>query len=117
MAGFAIMLYNLRQGGNLHNLKTTVDTVLQFVLPIFGAFVALLMVSRVRYPHITNRLLRGQRSFGHVVGVVFFFVALMLFRIYALPIAASAFTLYGPIHLAWQLWIEQKPRGAPVLSS
>ena len=36
------------------------------------------MVSRIRYPHITNRVLRGQRSFGHVVAVVFFFVAIMV---------------------------------------
>ena len=38
------------------------------------------MVSRIRYPHITNRVLRGQRSFGHVVAVVFFFVAIMVVR-------------------------------------
>ena len=42
------------------------------------------MVSRIRYPHITNRVLRGQRSFGHVVAVVFFFVALMVARSYAI---------------------------------
>ena len=72
------------------------------------------MVSRIRYPHITNRLLRGQRSFGHVVAVVFFFVAIMVVRGYALPIAATAFALYGPIRLAWQLWIERRRREEPL---
>ena len=61
---------------NASALKSGVDTVLQTVLPFFGLLVALLMVSRIRYPHITNRVLRGQRSFGHVVAVVFCFVAI-----------------------------------------
>jgi CDP-diacylglycerol--serine O-phosphatidyltransferase len=114
VAGFAIMFYTLRQNEDLNSLKTGIDSFLQYVLPVFGSFVALLMVSRIRYPHITNRLLRGQRSFGHVVAVVFFFVAIMEFRAYALPIAASAFALYGPIHLAWQLWIERRRREEPL---
>ena len=46
-------------------------SVLQVILPFFGLFVALLMVSRIRYPHVTNRVLRGQRSFGHVVALIF----------------------------------------------
>jgi len=50
---------------------------------VFWTAGGLLMVSRIRYPHITNRVLRGQRSFGHVVAVVFFFVAIMLVRGYA----------------------------------
>ena len=72
------------------------------------------MVSRIRYPHITNRVLRGQRSFGHVVAVVFFFVALMVARSYAIPIAASAFALYGPIRLAWEKWVERRNREEPI---
>ena len=71
------------------------------------------MVSRIRYPHVTNRVLRGQRSFGHVVAVVFAFVAIMVVRGYALPIVASAFVLYGPIHLAWQTWVERRQREEP----
>jgi CDP-diacylglycerol--serine O-phosphatidyltransferase len=111
IAGFAIMFYQLRQ--NVNPLKGTVDSVLQAILPFFGLFVALLMVSRIRYPHVTNRVLRGQRSFGHVVAVVFSFVAIMVVRGYALPIVASAFVLYGPIHLAWQLWVQRRQREEP----
>ena len=88
IAGFAIMFYTLRQ--EVNPVKEGVDNVLQWILPLFGLAVALLMVSRIRYPHITNRVLRGQRSFGHVVAVVFFFVAIMVVRGYALAIAASA---------------------------
>lgn len=108
IAGFAIMFYTLRRGET--SLSEWVDIVLQGGLPFFGLLVALLMVSRIRYPHITNRVLRGQRSFGHLVAVVFFFVAIMVFRGYAVPIAASAFALYGPIRLAWEKWVQRRQR-------
>jgi CDP-diacylglycerol---serine O-phosphatidyltransferase len=94
--------------------RSSIDGCLQDILPLFAALVALLMVSRIRYPHVTNRVLRGQRSFGHVVAVVFFLVAMMVFFGYALAIAASAFALYGPVHLAWQLWVQRRRREEPL---
>lgn len=112
IAGFAITFYTLRQ--DVNPLKETVDHALQAILPFFGLLVALLMVSRIRYPHITNRVLRGQRSFGHVVAVVFFFVAIMLAGGYAVPIAACVFVLSGPVHLAWQMWVQRRHREEPL---
>ena len=118
VAGFAIMFYTLRQDTNASErvvaIKAGVDTVLQTVLPFIGLLAALLMVSRIRYPHITNRVLRGQRSFGHVVAVVFCFVALVLVRGYAVPIVACAFALYGPVRLAWELWVQHRHREEPL---
>jgi CDP-diacylglycerol--serine O-phosphatidyltransferase len=108
VAAFAIMFHTLRQEPN--RLKEIADIALQTILPFFGLFVALLMVSRIRYPHITNRVLRGQRSFGHVVAVVFFFVAIMVIPGYAVPIAASTFALYGPGHLVWEKWVQRRRR-------
>jgi CDP-diacylglycerol---serine O-phosphatidyltransferase len=112
IAGSAIMFYTLRQKPT--ELKETIDSCLQAILPFFGLLVALLMVSRIRYPHVTNRVLRGQRSFGHVVAVVFFFVLLMVACGYAMPIAASAFAFYGPIHLAWEKWVERRNQDEPL---
>jgi CDP-diacylglycerol---serine O-phosphatidyltransferase len=112
IAGSAIMFYRLRQ--DLQPMKESVDAWLQYTLPFFGLLLALLMVSRIRYPHVTNRVLRGQRSFGHVVAVLFFFVVLMVARSYSLPIVASAFALYGPVHLAWEKWVERRNREEPL---
>ena len=112
IAGCAIMFYTLRQDVNV--VKVNADKAIQAVLPFLALLTALLMVSRIRYPHITNRILRGQRSFGHVVAVLFFFVALMVFRGYALPTAATAFALYGPALLAWQLWVQRRRREEPL---
>jgi CDP-diacylglycerol---serine O-phosphatidyltransferase len=111
VAGFAIMFYTLRQDTNV--LKEWIDAGLQWILPFFGLLVALLMVSRVRYPHLTNRVLRGQRSFAHVVAVVFFFVAIMLLGGYALPLAACVFVLYGPVYLGWKMWVQRRDRDEP----
>jgi CDP-diacylglycerol---serine O-phosphatidyltransferase len=112
IAGFAIMFFKLRQ--DLGPLKETVDGWLQFFVPFFGLFVASLMVSRIRYPHLPNRVLRGQRSFGHVVAVLFFFVVIMVARGYAMAIAATAFALYGPIYLAWGKWVERRKQDEPL---
>jgi CDP-diacylglycerol---serine O-phosphatidyltransferase len=112
IAGFAIMFFRLRQ--NLSPLKENVDACLQYGLPIFGLLLALLMVSRIRYPHVTNRVLRGQRGFGHVVAVVFFFVVLMVARSYTIPIVATAFAFYGPVYLAWEKWVERRNREEPL---
>ncbi|MCE5301641.1 MAG: CDP-diacylglycerol--serine O-phosphatidyltransferase, partial [Planctomycetaceae bacterium] len=112
VAGFAIMFYTLRQ--NVTPLKENVDIALQAVLPYFALLTALLMVSRIRYPHITNRVLRGHRSFGHVVAVLFCFVAIMVVRGYAVPMAACAFVLYGPVYWAWKKWVDRRPPEEPL---
>lgn len=112
IAGFAIAFYTLRENSN--DLKNAIDVAIQYVLPYVGLLVALLMVSRIRYPHVTNRVLRGHRSFGHVVAVLFFFVAIMVVKGYALAIAACVFALYGPIHVAWNTWFHRRPPEEPL---
>lgn len=48
------------------------------LVPIFTFVTALLMISSIRYPHMANRFLRVNRSFGHTawiaVAIIFFFV-------------------------------------------
>ncbi len=101
IAGFAIMFYTLRDVSNPLKYAHEIDTVLQNILPFYGVFLALLMVSRVPYPHVVNQVFRGQRSFGHVVGVIFAFLAIMAIRNYSIPIIFCVFVFYGPVRLAW----------------
>lgn len=112
IAGFAITFFSLRPDTN--TLTLFVDRALQAILPFLAILAAVLMVSRVRYPHVTNRVLRGQRSFGHVVAVLFFFVVIMVVPGFAIAISACAFAFYGPIHLAWERWIERRRREEPL---
>lgn len=114
IAGFGIMFHRLRQPDNALAYAAQIDTVLQTVLPFFAVLVALLMVSRVPYPHVVNQIFRGQRSFGHVVAVVFALVAVMVIRGYSVPIICGAFVLMGPIRLAWQRIMHHRRREEPL---
>jgi CDP-diacylglycerol--serine O-phosphatidyltransferase len=102
IAGFAIMFYSLRNKEEMIVFAQQIDVALQFVLPFFTVLVALLMVSRIPYPHVVNQLFRGQRSFGHVVGIVFALVAVMVIRGYAVPIICCSFALSGPVRYAYK---------------
>jgi CDP-diacylglycerol--serine O-phosphatidyltransferase len=55
------------------------------VWALLGALaIALLMVSRVPYPHVTKQVLRGRRHFSHLVQVVLFAFVILLIRELAL---------------------------------
>ena len=108
IAGFAIMFYTLRKEDNPLRFATEIDSVLQTVLPFFGILVALLMVSRIPYPHVVNQVFRGQRSFGFLVAVIFAVVAVMVVRGYAVPIVFSAFVFYGLGRFCWEKIVERR---------
>jgi len=109
IAGFAILFYTLRVETTQSDWTRAFDNVVQHVLPFFALIVALLMVSRIPYPHIVNRMFRGKKSFGHLVGLIFGIVAIAMIRGYAVPIVSCAF-VFGPLFMfAWRLWREPEP--------
>lgn len=114
IAGFAIMFHTLRQPDNPMPYAAELDVVLQAVLPFFAVLVAILMVSRVPYPHVVNQVFRGQRSFGHVVAIVFALVAVMVVRGYSVPLICGAFVFYGPARLLWDRLARRKRREEPL---
>jgi CDP-diacylglycerol--serine O-phosphatidyltransferase len=73
----------------------------EWFLPAFALLVAGLMVSRIRYPHLVSHFLAGERSFQHVVALVFTAVLAMMVGWYSLPILCSGFALYGPARYVW----------------
>ncbi len=102
IAGFAILFYTLRQEDNLVEFNQHFDWYMQRFLPFFAMAVALLMVSRIPYPHIINQMFRGHRGFSHIVGLAFAMMAIMIMRGYSIPILACAFVLWPPIKYVWQ---------------
>ncbi len=110
IASFAIMFFTLRKDENPLIYAQQIDYGLQIVLPFFALLVAGLMVSRVPYPHLVNQVVHGQRSFAHVVAVVFTLVAIMVIRGYAVAVVCCAFVLLGPVRLAWQRYVERRER-------
>lgn len=117
IAGFAIMFYSLKRSEQRMLPAEVYDEIyvaLQTVLPFFAVLVALLMVSRIPYPHVVNQIFRGQRSFGHVVGLVFALVAVFVIKGYAVPIVCCAFVLGGPIRFYWQRFVRHQHQNDPL---
>jgi CDP-diacylglycerol--serine O-phosphatidyltransferase len=102
IAAFAILFYTLRLDSNEFIYKQQVDTAVQNVLPFFAFLVALLMVSRIPYPHVVNQALRGHKSFGYLVGLVTALAIIALIRGYAVPIICCSFVLGPPLFHLWQ---------------
>jgi CDP-diacylglycerol--serine O-phosphatidyltransferase len=94
IASFAILSYTLRNEIH-HEHYATFDWWMQRSLPFFIVLIAVLMVSRIPYPHVVSQLVRGQRSFAHVVGLVFALVAILSVRAYAVPLVCMLF-VFGP---------------------
>jgi CDP-diacylglycerol--serine O-phosphatidyltransferase len=115
VASFGIMFYTLRNvEGTMMDARLMADGILQNILPYFGVIVALLMVSRIPYPHVVNQIFRGQKTFAHVVAVVFTIMTVMLIHGYSIPIIFCSFVFYGPIHFAWKKWMHRKEKAEPM---
>jgi CDP-diacylglycerol--serine O-phosphatidyltransferase len=114
IAGFGIMFYTLRKEDNPLIYAQEIDNVLQYVLPGFAVLVSLLMVSRIPYPHVVNQVFRGERTFAHVVAVIFALVAVMVIRGYSVPIICCAFVLFGPIHFCWEKVVRRRHQEKPL---
>ena len=108
VAGFAIMFYTLRKEDGPLMFARQIDIGMQFVLPFFALLAAMLMVSRIPYPHVVNQVFRGQRPLRHLVGIIFSIVAIMVFRDYAVSIVCVTFVLYSPLRYAWEKFVQRK---------
>ena len=111
VASFAILSYTIRNEINFE-IYADFDWWMQRLLPLFVAGVALLMVSRVPYPHLVTQLLRGKRSFSHVVSIVVIVIALLTVRWYAIPILGCSYVAVPALRAVWQ-WATQKKLPKP----
>lgn len=111
VASFAILSYTLRNESNFQNYEVF-DWWMQRLLPPFVAVVALLMVSRVPYPHLVTHLLRGKRSFSHVVMTVVVLIVLMTVRWYAIPLVGCSYVLVPAVRSGWLMLSAKKTKSA-----
>jgi CDP-diacylglycerol--serine O-phosphatidyltransferase len=114
IAGFAILFYTLRRDtSSLPNLQQ-IDSIMEIWVCLFALAVAALMVSRIPYPHVVNQIFRGQRSFGHIVSVVFALMAIVISQGYSIPIICSIFVLGPPLRFFWQRVQRRSPENEPL---
>jgi CDP-diacylglycerol--serine O-phosphatidyltransferase len=73
------------------------------LLPPFTMLAGLLMVSRFRYAHLVNVLLRGRRPFRQVVAlVIVILVGLFVQFQLTVAVAAASYALSGPLSAAYR---------------
>lgn len=74
---------------------------LAVLLPLITLAVAILMVSRIRYAHVFNQLIRGNRGRRQLLQTVFAMVMVFVVREMALPVIFCYFALSAPIQSFW----------------
>jgi CDP-diacylglycerol---serine O-phosphatidyltransferase len=79
----------------------TVREAIQILAPLGALSVALLMVSRLPYPHLTKQILRGRRPFSHLVQVVVAVFVVFLVRDLALVLLFWIYALAIPLRYMW----------------
>ena len=72
------------------------ENAIVYTLPFLALGTAILMVSRIRYPHILNQYLKGKKPFAHLIWALLFLALIIWSRLAALVLifcgfAASSF--------------------------
>jgi len=90
----------------------TIVRSIHAALPGLALATAILMVSRVKYAHVVNRVLRGRRPFITLVEIALAGALFFLFQEFAFFIAFFAYACTGPL-----LWVKKhlfrRPATAP----
>ncbi|MCA9062643.1 MAG: CDP-alcohol phosphatidyltransferase family protein [Planctomycetaceae bacterium] len=93
----------------VRNLTVNVLAALAMTLPLIALATAILMVSRIRYPHVFNQFLRGQRNRSHVLQLVFFLALVLVAWELAVPVIFCYFAFNAPMRAVWRRYIWKQP--------
>ncbi len=107
VASFPIMAFGFRHLEDSANDKlwehvaTWLDTWTPSVLPFITLAVACLMVSRIRYAHLVNRLIRGRRPRQHLIQIVFALAVVFVMPQVFVPLFCCWFAFGAPLRALW----------------
>ena len=95
---------------------------LAVLLPFITLATAVLMVSRIRYPHIFNQILKGNRGRKQLLQLVFAFALIFTVRARGMvvPVLFCWFAFAGPLRVLWVRYVNtlfRKPEPTDVDSS
>lgn len=76
-------------------INRTEMPTLTFVLPVFLVLIALLMMSRVRYPSLKSIGVRTKMDLGTFAAVILVLVGTYVFHYFAISVLFAAYILYG----------------------
>ncbi len=91
----------------VQQMSNSLLSALAILLPWITLSVAILMVSRIRYPHVINQTLRGAGNRRRVLKVIFTVLTVFLFGEMALPIIFCYFAFAAPTRVVWlMVWAK-----------
>ena len=93
----------------LHEIDVNVTLVIASALPGLTLATAILMVSRVKYAHVINKLLRGKHRFVTLVEISLAVTLAVIFREIAFFLAFLGYGIMGPL-----LWVKRRASRKPV---
>jgi len=76
------------------------NTIL-YLLPFLALGVGILMVSRIRYPHIVNQYIKGKKPFAHLIRILLFLAVVIWSRQAALVVIFCGFAASGFVRWAY----------------
>ncbi|MBX3440785.1 MAG: phosphatidylcholine/phosphatidylserine synthase [Planctomyces sp.] len=83
--------------------------VVRTLLPLITLAAACLMVSRLRYPHFFNQLLRGAKTRRHVIALVFAVAVIFWVHELAVPLIFCWFAFVPPVKAGWAELSTRRP--------
>jgi CDP-diacylglycerol--serine O-phosphatidyltransferase len=87
-------------------------TALIYILPFATLLAGVMMVSRIRYPHVVNQYLKGSKPFGYLIKAVVIIVIVVWYFECALVIVFWAFALSGITKWIYDHIVARKPLGS-----
>ena len=91
----------------LYIIEPSLQSVMFYTMIIAGPFLGVMMISRVRYVHLINKVLLGEHTFQYVALFAAMIVAVSALGVYeyALAVGFLVYALWGPV-----VMIFRKPK-------
>jgi len=86
------------------------ENALIFALPFLALALAVLMVSRIRYPHIVNQYIKGKKPFGHLIRILLALGLIIWSRQAALVLIFCGFAASGFVKWFYYRIIRKRSR-------
>jgi CDP-diacylglycerol--serine O-phosphatidyltransferase len=109
VASFPIAIWELREETKIDGMLAWAEPVAPYLmrglvvlLPMITLAAAILMVSRIRYAHLFNQMIRGRRSRRQMRLIVFAMVLVFVVRELALPLLFCGFAFASPLRAFWE---------------
>ena len=107
VASFPLMVFWFRHLEDSDLVKPSerfakhLDQWTENILPIVTLVVACLMVSRIRYAHLFNQLIRGRRSRQHLLQILFAVAVMFVMPQVSVPLFCCWFAFGAPVKALW----------------